>query len=272
MSEENVVVEDTQPKVDEAVASEITEQSNATEGVNTKVAKDIETEMFKYKYNHEEKEIPLEEARTLVQKGANYDKIMTKLETLESSPSLKFVEKQAQKNNMSTEEYLDAVAKEEVTSEIARIAETEGVSETVAEKLYKATKLEEKTITDINTAKEKEVQDKHMTDFVKQYPDVKEVPQEVWDRFAEGNISLVDAYSNTSMKSELQELKDKLSKYESQEEISNKNSENAGASTGSVTGNGSTDNLYTRDQVKNMSRAEVNKNYSKIIESQKQWK
>ena len=271
MSEENVIVEDTQPQV-EPVASETTEQSSATEETNTDVAREIETEMFKYKYNHEEKEIPLEEARTLVQKGANYDKIIEKLEALESSPSLKFVEKQALKNNMTTEEYLDAVAKEEVNSEISRIAEDEGVSANVAEKLYKATKLEEKTVADTKTAKEKEQQDKYMTDFVKQYPDVKEVPQEVWDRFAEGNISLVDAYTNTSMKSELQELKDKLSKYEDKEQIQNKNSENAGASTGSVTGNGSTDHLFTRDQVKNMSREEVNKNYSKVMESQKQWK
>ena len=272
MSEENIVVEDTQPQVDEAIESETTEQSNATEGANTEVAKEIETEMFKYKYNHEEKEIPLEEARTLVQKGANYDKIMTKLETLESSPSLKFVEMQAQKNNMSTEEYLDAVAKEEVTSEIARMAEAKNVSIEIAEELYDGVKLKETTKEEKAEARKKAQEEKSMNDFVKKYPDVKELSNEAWAEYSESGKSLVDFYEGFSTKNEIQELKDKLSKYESQEKISNKNSENAGASTGSVTGNGSTDNLYTRDQVKNMSRAEVNKNYSKIIESQKQWK
>lgn len=257
MSEENITIE-AQPQADETV----TEQPASTEETNNAAE---QTEMFKYKYNHEDKEIPIEEARTLVQKGANYDKIQGKLEALESSPSLKFVERQAKKNNMSTEEYLDAVAKEETKNEINKIVEKEGVSESVAIKLYKADK-------DDKTRIKKEREEQDMIDFVKKYPDVKELSNDFWIKQKESGESLVDFYGKLSTKNEIQSLKDKLAKYESQEQISNKNTENAGASTGSVTGNGAAEHLFTRDQVKNMSRAEVNKNYNKIIESQKQWK
>jgi len=271
MSEETTVVETAQPEATET-PEQLTESTEVAEETKPETTEAEKVEMFKVKFNHEEKEITVDEAREYAQKGMNYDKVMEKLQALESNPSLKFVETQAKKNNMTTDEYLDAVAKEEVKNEIARIVEAEGVSETVAKKLYDATKLEEKTIADTKTAKEKEKQDAYLSDFVKKYPDVKEVPQEVWDRFAKGDISLVDAYANTTMQSELQELKDKLAKYESKEETDTKNTENAEASTGSVTGNGTAEHLYTREQVSNMTREEVNKNYNKVIESQKQWK
>jgi len=265
-NEESTNVEPTEEVV-ENVVDEGTPTDKATE-------KPEFLDSFEFQFNKENRKAnSVDELKELAEMGTFYkEKGKKQLEDYKNDPRLKFVERQAKKNKMSTEEYLDAVAKEETNAEIAKIAEAEGVSETVAEKLYKATKLEEKTIADTKTAKEKEKQDGYMTEFVKEYPDVKEVPQEVWDRFNKGDISLVDAYSNTNMKSELTSLKEKLAKYEEQEKISNKNSENAGASTGSVTGNGTAEHLFTEAQVKKMSRAEVNKNYNKIIESQKQWK
>ena len=266
MSEENVVVEEAQPQVE---ATETTEQAV----VETETTPEPVAEMFKVKFNHEEKEITVDEAREYAQKGMNYDKVMEKLQALESSPSLKFVERQAKKNNMGIEDYLDAVAKEEVNSEIAKIAEAEGVSQTVAEKLYKATQLEKKVVDDTKTAKQKEKQDKHMSDFIEKFPEVKTVDPEVWERYNKGDISLVDAYSNTSLKSEVETLRAELAKYKGQEEVSNKNTENAGASTGSVTGNGSTgETLLSVDQVRSMNENEVSKNLDLIERSMKKWK
>lgn len=249
----------------ETVETVENEQPEATEETKAE-------EMFKVKFNHEEKEITLDEAREYAQKGMNYDKINEKLQALESSPSLKFVEKQAKKYNMTTEEYLDAVAKEETAAEIAAIAVEKNVSEDVANELYEATKLKEKSIADAKKASEKAKQDEYMAEFVKQFPDVKEISQDVWDRFNKGDVSLVDAYSNVNMKNELASLKEQLAKYQEKESINNKNTNNAGASTGSVTGNGNaSEAFYTAEQVRGMSKAEVSKNFELIEKSMKKW-
>ena len=82
----------------------------------------------------------------------------------------------------------------------------------------------------------------------------------------------MEAYDFFNKDSEINQLKEKLAKYEESEKVSNKNAENANAAVGSVTGNGASQTLFSREQVKNMSRADVKKNYAKVIESQKQWK
>ena len=111
-----------------------------------------------------------------------------------------------------------------------------------------------------------------MSLFNDKYPDVKELPQKVWDRFAKGDVDLIEAYDMFNKDNTIQELQDKLAKYESQETIDNKNATNAELSTGSTTGNGQTDSIYTREQVKKMTKAEVKKNYPKIVADMKTWK
>ena len=195
----------------------------------------------------------------------------TELQKYKSSPALTFVEKQAKKYDMSVDDYLQAVEVEEQRAEIAKIAEDEGVSETVAKKLYNATKLEESTKLQAQKNKETEIRNKHLSEFVEKFPDVKELPKEVWDVYNKGNVSLVDAYKSFSTQDEIKSLKSQLAEYKEKLGIKETNNNNATASTGSVTGNGNTSSLLTREQVKNMTREEVNKNYSKIIESQKSW-
>lgn len=101
------------------------------------------------------------------------------------------------------------------------------------------------------------------------------IPAEVWQQSdayekskgREGK-SLVDAYA----KYENQLLKKKLAEYEKGQKAAEVNKEAATGSTGSVTGNGTTPAMFTRDQVKTMTQKEVDKNYDAIMQSMKYWK
>lgn len=119
-------------------------------------------------------------------------------------------------------------------------------------------------------AKEKDNQIKAERDadfqtFVAAYPDVKEVPQSVWDQVTQGK-NLVDAYAkheNISLKQQLFELT-------KGKEIETNNQNNAVSSTGAVTNKGaSVPGHFTYTQVKAMSQTEVNKHYNAINDSMK---
>ena len=231
-----------------------------------------EQQMIKLKYNHEEKDYSIDQVREYAQKGMNYDKVQEKLKALESDPRLSFVESQAKKNNMNVEQYLEAVAKEEERSRINEIANQKGIPEDVAKELYESKKFREDYKKEQQTSKQKAKADKDLDAFVKKHPGIKgeDVPQEVWAAWnnGENGKSLVDAYALH----ENSVLREKLAKFESGEAVQQQNAANAEASTGSVTGNGDVGALYTRAQVKNMSKSEVNKNYKKVMESMKSWK
>ncbi len=265
-------VTQTQPQVEETESQETVEESSeSTSSPEATNATDA-VEMFKMKYNHEDIEVSMDEARALAQKGKNYDKVQEKLSALESSPQMKFVESQAKKNNMSIEDYLGAVAQQEVTSEIAAIAEKEEVSVDIAKKLYDGIKLKKENEVNVQSAKAKKLEDDHINEFVKLHPDVKEISTDVWVKYNEGGISLVDAYNNLTKDSRISSLETELAALREQSGIQTKNTENSESATGSVTGNGETENLFSREQVKNMSRDEVKKNFEKVTKSMKSWK
>lgn len=48
---------------------------------------------IKVKYNHEEKELPIDEVRVLAQKGMNYDKLSEKLPKVRVRPGLEMAER-----------------------------------------------------------------------------------------------------------------------------------------------------------------------------------
>lgn len=87
---------------------------------------------------------------------------------------------------------------------------------------------------------------------------VSSIPDSVWESVKAG-IPLAAAYA-------LYERKNAV-----RADTANRiNERNGSVSTGSV-GRTSTENFYTPDEVRAMSRSEVRKNYSKIIESMKKW-
>ena len=87
---------------------------------------------------------------------------------------------------------------------------------------------------------------------------VDSIPDSVWKDVKDG-IPLAAAYALYEKKTALRA-----------EAARNANSKNGELSTGSI-GRESTESFYTPDEVRAMSRTEVRKNYSKIIESMKKW-
>jgi hypothetical protein len=65
------------------------------------------------KYNKEEMELDEERARELAQKGLNYDKTIERLQALESDPRLSFIEELASQHDMTPDEYISAVRKQQ---------------------------------------------------------------------------------------------------------------------------------------------------------------
>lgn len=249
MSEENVVVEETEAPVE-----------------NTEVSTETpEFKPFEYSFDKETKTVTTaEELKELVELGEYY--------RTKGKAGDEWLKSYAKENNMSKSELLEAFKQQKEENEIQAIADEETVSFEVAKRLRNEKLLSEKDKTNAQKATEQKRNDEQMSLFADKYPDVKELPQNVWDRFAKGDVSLVEAYDMHNKDNTIQELQDKLAKYENQETIETKNSTNAELSTGSTSGNGQTDSIYTREQVKKMSKSEVKKNYPKIVKDMKTWK
>ncbi len=97
-------------------------------------------------------------------------------------------------------------------------------------------------------------------EFSEVFPEksVNSIPDSVWESVKAG-IPLAAAYALYERKNAVRA-----------DTASRINERNGAASTGSV-GRTSTENFYTPDEVRAMSRSEVRKNYSKIIDSMKKW-
>lgn len=115
---------------------------------------------------------------------------------------------------------------------------------------------------------------KDKEDFATKYPDVtidELAKDKGFMKFAKGkigNIAMAEIYSDyNDLVADLQAEKEKEAKAKVKQIIANKN-----ASPGSVASNTTTNDFFSRDQVKAMSQEEVNKNYEKIRESMKKWK
>ena len=87
---------------------------------------------------------------------------------------------------------------------------------------------------------------------------VSDIPDSVWES-VKGGIPLAAAYALYERKNALRA-----------DTASRINERNGSTTTGPV-GRASTENFYTPDEVRKMTRAEVKQNYSKILESMKKW-
>lgn len=206
-SEEDVIMpEDNETDQPQSEESESVEETTPTEEEQKEINK------IKIKYNKEEKELTLDEARELAQKGMNYDKLQEKLKQYENDPRLSFVEKQAKKHNMSTEEYLQAVEQAERQEQIKQLAEKENVSEEVAERLLKLEtkdkqREEEQRIKSQQHMMEQQ-KEKEIKDFYESFPNVKseDFKEETINKIQEG-MPLKQAYLEQEFEKQQQELK-----------------------------------------------------------------
>jgi hypothetical protein len=256
---------------------------------NTKSNGSDHPEYITIKYNHEEKQIPWEEAVALTQKGMNYDKkieeyqqLQEKLQSYESTDTrgmVEFMSNFLQKNGFTNadgspdfEAYKNAIETEKLVKQ--------SVPKEYAKDLVETKKQADMTKKELEELKNKLNTNKEMDEFLKEFPDVgleiqkrkiegkpvdDIIPKEVVKMKNDLKISLTDAYLRYKYKN--------LAKKQTEEtEIDKKNKENAEASTGSMSNSGTDNQFFTKEDVQGMTREQVLANYENIIKSQKKWK
>lgn len=224
-----------------------TEEESETETEDAENQSETEDgESLEIKYNGETKRISRDEARTLAQKGMNYDHIKSQHDSLKEenerlSGAAKVLERLARNANQSPEEYLkslnDRLAAEEEKRQIKDVMTKYGVDEKTARRINQDHRENSRQYEDYSSVKQKlaelELRDKARDtwmSFVREHPEIKtydELPEEVKLQVKQGK-DLTDAYNAY----EIKQLRDKLAKGERQA----KNKEN---SAGSVKDSGS---------------------------------
>lgn len=213
LTEETVETEETE---EETEPNDVEETDETDENTNES---DEPEETMMLKYNHEEKDYTLSEVKGLAQKGMNYDKVVEKLNTLEESPSIQFVEQQARANDMSVKEYIQATHDYQKQLEVDKLVEagnTEDVAKELIDKRYaeKQAKLDKEDADKEQLGRDTEQKD--LDEFLETFPDVKadEIPSEVFKLAEDKNLSLTDAMfriENQRMAKEMKTMKRKAS-------------------------------------------------------------
>ncbi len=153
------------------------------------------------------------------------------------SPAFQLIKERAERAGMTVEQYIEAVRKADEEARIQELAENNQIPEEVARKLHELEKFktqyeQEKRANETQKQFEKRVQD-DIARFQKLYPDVKEIPDQVWQEVNDGS-TLVDAYTRFENRS----LREKIAKLEEAVGVQERNKANAGSSPGSVKGEG----------------------------------
>jgi hypothetical protein len=252
------MLENTQPEV-------VEEETQATE-VEVQEEEKPSHEFVKVKHLHEEKEIDpySEEGKNYIQKGMDYERVKTKYES--SKGTADFVETLAKQQGMTVEDYITAVNESQKQQEIETLASANGLDSEMAEELYllRQERKDRAVREQEYQAKERENQE-YMT-FFKEFPDVsaESIPKEVFELRAKNPaMSLTDAY-----------IRNEYSTMKNNNKTAEVNAKNAGATTGSVAGNGEskTDYITAASFEKNKGdRNWVVKNFDKITKSREKW-
>lgn len=190
---------------------------------------DTKPEMFTVRFNGQDLSLSREELIKNAQKGLNYDHVLQQRDELRNSRELQILDRFARESGMTREEYLNEL--EKMAENRAVQAEVEkGVPEEAARQLVNYRKAEAEAqglkAAEQLKAEEKQRRDQEIAEFVKEYPEVKEFPQEVYDKIAAGEspLSAYRAYEN-------RELKVRLAAME-------QNAKNRKTSVGSAKGDG----------------------------------
>lgn len=218
-------------------------------------------EKIKVKFNHEEMELPLEEAVIHIQKGMNYDKVSERLKEVQED--IDFLEERAKEAGMSRKDFREMWKQNLSQAEIKKLAEEKEIPEDVAKELSEAKRAKQKLEL---IEKEKQIESARLTElasFLDEFPDVKtykDIPAEVVDEWTSGT-KLKTAYK--AYQADL--LKEKLSKVEEKSKVDETNQKNAAASMGAANTNGdSVIKEINQKTIKEMSSKEMKARWSEI--------
>jgi len=154
-----------------------------------------EAPFLQVKYNKEDKALSKEEAIMLAQKGMNYDKVIEKLNSIESDPNIGYLKSLAERNNMSLEGLVDYWKQQEEEAELNELLQR-NIPEDYAREMLENKKFREEIQKKEIEQQQKAKQDKEFKDFFAAYPkiDPKNIPNEVWEVREREGIPLKYAY------------------------------------------------------------------------------
>lgn len=209
-----------------------------------------QVEKIKVKYNHEEMEIPYDEAIVHIQKGMNYDKAIEKTKQEYDS---KFADLFEEYGIKSVDEYLNAIKEQREQDRINNLVE-QNIPEEYAKEIIENKKFREKYESEQRQKQEESKRIAELKEFQTEYPDVKldEIPKEVFEQIGNGR-TLLDAYSRYEVKV----LKAQLNQVKTEKE-------NSQFSPGNV-GTSDTDNfVLTEESIEKMSPKELMKRWPEV--------
>lgn len=194
--------------------TEVAEDTTETTEVETETqtgGEDVQREQteaptgIKVKFNHQEMEVPLDQAQTLIQKGMNYDKVQEQLQNVQNSSGMQYLYELSQRSGMTIDEMVDYWRGQEEQQQINELVQKnippEYAKEMIENRKFRAAQKIKEQQTQKDEANQKEYRD-----FVQAYPNVQaeDVPEEVWDKVNNG-VPLKYAY----MEYENSQLKEK---------------------------------------------------------------
>lgn len=190
-----------------------------------------------------------------------------------SHPGLSFLQERASSFGMTVEQFIEGVRRQDEEARINQLVDSQNIDPELAKEILENRKFreqyeQEKRANETQRQREQRI-NADISKFQSLYPDVKEVPEEVWKEVDEGS-TLVDAYA----RHENRTLKDEISKLKETLQIRENNAKNAATSPGSMTGQGGTEGEFiTRDafEANKSNRQWVVKNLSAITKSRAKW-
>lgn len=203
---------------------------------------DKQPQTIKIKYNHEEKELPIDEAVLHIQKGMNYDKVYDKLQSYEKDEALKILDEMAQEYGIPKADLMKRWKTERAESKAKEYAEQHDIPQEVAKELLeskqKATFYETQYLTAEQKREHQEQIDNQIKEFRDAYPDVKDadVPDSVIELARGKKVPLKIAYEAHLAST----LKERVSKMEQELKVKNVNDSNSASSMGSAASSGDT--------------------------------
>ena len=255
--EENQAVE-TQPEVE---TQEVNVESESTEEVATQQTEE-QIVKIPYKFNKQEGELTVDEAREYLEKGMNYDKINSKYEELSGHKGVSVVNSLAEKYGLTAEEMAAEIEESYKQQEIQKYAEDEGIDDLdKAKRYYDLEQQNNRYKSKEQSEAQKAKRDQDLVDFVDFYKeefgkdiDATDIPKEVWEMYDDGK-PMVDAF-----------IVHQYKQAKHQEKVEQHNQEISEAAISDVTKQGSiSDEVAITDEVlDNMSQADMDRRWKEI--------
>ena len=228
--------ETTQEQEETMFGDDDLEWDDETEDEENEPVEEQDDDGLTVKYNGKETKVAKDDIPTYVQKGMNYDHVMSELDSMRSGNMYKVLKKQADKEGMSVEQYAKYVLDKEdadtlTEAEAAVRKENPNLPNNIVKELAEA-----RAAKKANNAKAEETSaaDKAWAEALKEYPNMTKdsIPQSVLEAVATGKSPLLALKDN-----EIAQLKAEKDK----QAIEQKNQKNKEKSTGSMRGRSSDD-------------------------------